>query len=122
MVATTGSRSSVNMISAISPSGELRFLSQEGSVTAEVFATFLKRLARTAEAKILLVVDGHPVHRAKKVQQVLAGLDHRIELFFLPPYAPDLNPDELVWGHVKGRSGRRTVTTKEALKNRSLQK
>jgi transposase len=49
-------------------------------------------------------------------------------LFFLPPYAPDLNPDELVWGHVKGRIGRRTVTTKKELKKqawsalRSLQK
>jgi len=128
VVESTGARFSVNMISAISPSGEMRFMAQEGSVTADVFGTFLKRLAGMTEAKIFLVVDGHPVHRAKKVQRVLAELDHQIELFFLPPYAPDLNPDELVWGHVKGRIGRRTVTTKKELKKqawsalRSLQK
>jgi len=116
VVETTGSRLSVKMISAISPSGELRFMAQEGSVTADVFGTFVKRLAGSTEAKIFLIVDGHPVHRAKKVQRVLEELDHRIELFFLPPYAPDLNPDELVWGHVKGRIGRWTVTIKEELK------
>jgi hypothetical protein len=56
----------------------MRFMAQEASVTAEVFGTFLKRLAGMAEAKIFLVVDGHSVHRAKKVQGVLAELDHQI--------------------------------------------
>lgn len=97
------------MSSAIRPSGELRFLAPEGSVTADVFEPFIKRLAGTTEAKRFPIGDGPPVHRAKKVQRVLEQPDHRIALVFLLPSAPDWNPDERVWGHGKGRIGRRPV-------------
>jgi len=46
---------------------------------------------------VYLVVDGHPAHRAKKVRDYVQRLKGRLELHFLPPYAPDLNPDEFVW-------------------------
>ena len=51
--------------------------------------------------KIFLVVDGLPAHKAKSVQRYLETVRDRIRLFFLPPYAPEINPDELVWNDVK---------------------
>lgn len=122
MVEATGAQFSINLISAISPRGELRFRLVEGTVTAEVFADFLERLAADTPQpeKVFLVVDGHPAHRAKRVQRTLAALDGRVELFFPPPYSPQLNPDEQVWGYVKSRIGRGAVATKDELKQRAV--
>jgi len=50
---------------------------------------------------IFIVMDGHPVHKSKKVKEYVQGQKGRLELFLLPPYAPDLNPDELVWNHMR---------------------
>ncbi|TQE98375.1 MAG: hypothetical protein FKY71_14150 [Spiribacter salinus] len=69
---------------------------------------------------MFLIVDGHPSHRSKIVQRKLQALDGQVELFFLPPYSPELNPDELVWSRVKRQVGRRAVTSKEDLKQRLL--
>lgn len=118
VVRTTGARFSLNMISAVSPRGELRFMVHEGTATAETFCTFLKRLVQGVEQKIFLIVDGHRIHRARKVQQLLKKLDGKITLFFLPPYSPQLNPDELVWSQVKRRVGKQPVNSKDELKSR----
>lgn len=102
VVITTGERKSVNMVSAISPKGELRFRVQEGKMNAGKFIGFLKALLDSVEGKIFLIVDGHPVHRAKKVAEfVEEKAGGRLKIFFLPPYSPDLNPDEWVWNNVK---------------------
>jgi len=68
------------------------------------------------DRKLFLVVDGHPAHKAKLVRQFVADHSDRIELFFLPPYSPELNPDELVWGNVKTRITKMGVQTKDDLK------
>jgi len=68
------------------------------------------------ERKIFLIVDGHPAHKAKLVSRFVADNAAAIELFFLPPYAPELNPDELAWGHIKTRIAKATVQTKHELK------
>jgi len=122
VVEATGARFSLNMLSAISPHGELRFRLVEGTVTAEVFADFIERLAADtpSEEKVFIIVDGHPTHRAKRVRRTLEALEGRVELFFLPPYSPQLNPDEQVWGYVKGRIGRGVVTDKQDLKQRAI--
>ncbi len=120
VVPHTGARFSLNMLSAVSPRGELRFMVHEGTATAETFCTFLERLVVGVEQKIFLIVDGHPIHRARKVQDCLQRLDGQIELFFLPPYAPQLNPDEWVWNQVKGRVGRQDVRDKNELKQKIL--
>mgnify|MGYP002713239235 CR=1 FL=1 len=128
VIEATGARFSMNMISAISNRGQFRFMTVDGTVTATVFRDFLKRLIQGMERKIYLVVDGHPTHKAKLVRTFVEANKDRIELVILPPYSPELNPDELVWAHVKQRVGKKAVQTKEELINavkaalRSLQK
>lgn len=101
VVRVTGPRFSLNMISAVSPRGELRFMVARGGVNAGVFIEFLKRLVQGSSRKIFFVCDGHPAHRAKKVTTFVASLKGKLRLFFLPPYSPELNPDEIVWNDVK---------------------
>jgi transposase len=81
-----------------------------------VFRDFLKRLIAGMERKIFLIVDGHPAHKARLVSRFVEDNADAIELFFLPPYAPELNPDELAWGHIKTRIAKATTQTKDELK------
>jgi transposase len=67
---------------------------------------------------VYLVVDGHPAHKANAVKTYLQELAGRLELYFLPPYAPDLNPDEFVWAYMKTNG----VSKKPLQKNESLTK
>lgn len=76
-------------------------------MTATIFCAFLRRLLHGMTCKIVLIVDGHPVHTAKRVQQFVAQQAGQVELHFLPPYSPDLTPDELAWAHVKTKTGAR---------------
>lgn len=109
VVETTGARFSVNMVSAISARGGLRFMLIEGKMDSDKFIEFLKRLLNGAEARIFLIVDRHPVHRSRKVTQFVDSTEGRLQLFFLPSYSPELNPDEQVWNHVKNHGvGRKT--------------
>jgi hypothetical protein len=97
VVRNTGARYSVNMISAISVQGALRFTVREGTVNAGVFIDFCKRLLHDSDGPVYVVVDGHPSHRAKITTKFVASTDGRLKLFFLPGYSPELNPDEWVW-------------------------
>jgi transposase len=115
VVKRAGTRFSVNMLSAINAGGHFRFMLHEGRVTGEVFACFLQRLVEGMTRKILLVVDNVSIHRAKEVRKRLTPLADRLELVFLPPYSPQLNPDEGVWARVKQEVGKQTVLTKEDL-------
>lgn len=109
VVRVTGQRFSLNMISAISPKGSLRFMVVQGGVGAKVFITFLNRLIYGRCRPVFLVVDGHPAHRAKIVQAYVESLKGRLRLFSLPPYSPELNPDELVWNDVKNNGVARSI-------------
>ncbi len=121
VVTSTGARFSVHMVSAVSPRGELRFMTTKGRFTAEKFIDFLKRLLHNAEAPIFLIVDGHPVHRAAKVRRFVDKTQGQLRLFYLPPYAPELNPDELVWNHLKNhRIGRTRVMGPDDLKEKVI--
>lgn len=91
----------LSMISAISPRGELAFRIVEGSINAERFREFLAALIEGAPRKIFLVVDNLRVHHAKLVKAWLSDKTDRIELVFLPPYAPESNPDEYLNRHFK---------------------
>ena len=96
IVSTTGARFGLNIISAVSRRGDFRFMGVEGRVNAGVFIAFSKRLLHGAERPIFLIVDGHPSHKAKKVNEFVKSTQGKLRLFFLPPYSPELNPDELV--------------------------
>lgn len=120
MVKATGRRFSMNMLSAVNNLGHFRFMVVEGGVNGAVFCEFLERLITGVDRKIFLIVDGHPAHKAKLVKHFLAKHKDRLELFFLPPYSPQLNPDEITWAHVKRNVARATVQDKEPMKKRIL--
>jgi transposase len=105
------------MISAISNGGMLRFRLFTGSFTGAVFIEFLRRLLRDCGGrKVHLIVDGHPVHRAKLVSAWVARHAKRIELHFLPGYSPELNPVELLNHDVKANAaGRRRPRSADEL-------
>ncbi len=110
VVKVTGARFSLNMISAISSRGALQFMVVKGGVNAAVFIQFLKLLMHGRRRPIFLIVDGHPAHRAKVVTEHVKSLEGKLQLFFLPGYSPELNPDELVWNHVKNHGiGRKII-------------
>jgi transposase len=94
-------RLKVNMISAISNQGKLRFMFYKDTMTQQRFIEFLGRLIKGAERKILLIVDNLKVHHGKLVASWLAEHRDQIELFFLPPYSPEYNPDEYLNGNLK---------------------
>jgi transposase len=109
VVKGTGKRFRVNLVSAISNAGRLRFRLFVGSFTAAVFIDFLGRLLRDCGGRrVHLIVDGHPVHRAKLVSAWVGRHAERIELHLLPGYSPELNPAELLNQDVKANAaGRR---------------
>jgi len=101
VVAATGQRYGLNMISAVSARGQLRFMVLRGRVNGPQYIEFLKRLVHNAPRPVFLILDGHPVHKSRAVKAFAASTDGRLRLFYLPPYSPELNPDEQVWNHVK---------------------
>jgi len=94
VVEINAKRFSVNMISAISNQGLLRFMMYEETMTARVLLRFLKRLIKDAGRKVFLVLDNLRVHHAKLVKAWLEKHSDEIEVFYLPSYSPELNPDE----------------------------
>ena len=112
VVSSTGARFGINLISAVSAQGQLRFMITKGRVTAAVFIDFLKRLLVNATSPIFVIADGHPTHRAKMVERFVATQQGRLALFILPPYSPELNPDEYVWNDLKNHGiGRKVITS-----------
>lgn len=92
----------LSTISAITPDGKLYTWIQEHAFKGEDIARFLKHLLRQIAGKLLIIWDGLPAHRGQAVKQMLsAGAAKRLHLERLPSYAPDLNPDEGVWGYLK---------------------
>jgi transposase len=96
-----GSRFSVNMISTITNQGKVRWMIYPGKMNAALFIVFLTRLIAGASKKVFLIVDNLSVHDAGSVEQWLADKKDRIEVFLLPKYAPERNPDEYLNCDVK---------------------
>jgi transposase len=110
VVQATGARYGMSLISAVTARGHMRFMIKEkGGVNAAVFIEFLKRLLAGSKHTIFLIVDRGPAHRAKKTKAFVENLGGALRLFYLPPYAPDRNPDELVWKHLKADTVGRTA-------------
>ena len=120
IVEATGARHGMSLISAITSRGHMRFMIVgKGGVNADVFIEFLKRLTAGAKHMIFLIVDRGPAHIAKKTKTFVESLKGVLKLFYLPPYSPDRNPDELVWKHLKANTvGRMTVTSKDDFKTK----
>lgn len=107
VVRVAGRRFSCQMISTVTNLGTLRFMIFSGMFNADVCIGFLKRLLKGSKRKIFLILDGHPVHKSKKIKAWIEANKEKIQLFLLPAYSPELNPDELLNQDVKTNAVRR---------------
>jgi transposase len=117
-----GQRQSISAASAVNSKGAFWFATYKGALNGELFVELLKKLMHRRKKPLHLVVDGLPAHKKVVVKEYVAGTKGRLTLHFLPGYAPDLNPDELVWSHAK-RTGvaRRPLQQGEKLAERVAQ-
>ena len=96
------SRDHLSAMSGFTLEGKLYMVEQERAFKGEDVVRFLKHLMRRIPGKLLVIWDGSPIHRGQAVKDFLAGgAASRVRLEQLPGYAPDLNPDEGVWKHLK---------------------
>lgn len=116
VVQTSGQRQKVNAISAVSPRGAFWYKVFTERLNATTFRAFLQAFLRGRRHPVFLVVDGHPAHRAGLIATFVQAQRGRLELHFLPGYAPDLNPDEFVWNHLRQQG----VTKTPLRQNESL--
>ena len=100
-------RANVGVISAVTNKGELRWMVLDGAINAPLLIDFLARLIRDADGKVFLILDNLRVHRARLVQDWLVERRAQIEVFYLPSYSPELNPNEGVNADIKQAVPRR---------------
>ena len=98
---SAGQRRRVNYIASVSKNGKVRFMLYTGSFDGPLYLRFLERLVSGSERKLFVIVDRHPVHTRRLVQDWLAAHRSQIEVFYLPPYSPQLNPVEYLNNDVK---------------------
>jgi transposase len=106
----------INMVSAINNQGKLRFMTYEGKMNQKRLIEFMKRLIKSNDRKVFLILDNLSVHHGKIAKAWVEKNKERIEVFYLPSYSPDLNPDEYFNGTLKRKlENRGNATTKENL-------
>ena len=116
VVRGTGQRFNCNMISAVTNRGRMAFMVFKQRFTAKTFIVFLRRLVKHAGRMLYLIVDGHPVHWSQRVRKWLEEHESEIRMFPLPPYSPELNPDELLNQDVKSNAlGRKRPQDQEEM-------
>jgi transposase len=101
VVQRPGQRQSISAASAVNAKGGFWFATYQGALNAELFIELLKKLMKGRSKPVHLVVDGLPAHKKANVREYIASTRGKLSMHVLPGYAPDLNPDELVWSHVK---------------------
>jgi transposase len=117
VVQGTGNRKSINMVSAVSAQGKLYFRFLEGNTNSETFTGFLKNMLHDIDGVIFLIVDGHSAHISGVTRKFAEDNADRLRLFYLPPYSPELNPDEWVWNNVKnGHVGKMVARTVDEMR------
>jgi transposase len=95
-------RKSLSMIAAVTNQGKVRFMIYPGGLSPQRLIVFMQRLIKDARRKVFLILDNLNVHKAKAVRDWLSGHADRIQVFYLPPYSPELNPSEYFNGDLKG--------------------
>ena len=113
-------RANLGLISAMTNKGEVRWMVLDGAITAPGLLRFLSRLVRDVGQKVFLILDRLPVHRSAKVRNWLAGQEAKIEVFYLPGYSPELNPDEGLNGDLKQAVTRRAPARTKAQLRRAV--
>lgn len=94
-------RDHLSVISGITRDGRCAFQTHDTAINGVLAARFLRHLQQTLGERLLVIWDGSPIHRSRPVKEVLKQAQGQIWLERLPGYAPDLNPDEGVWQHLK---------------------
>jgi transposase len=119
VVQRPGQRQSISAASAVNAKGAFWFCVYEGALNAELFVELLKKMMKYRRKPVHLVLDSLPAHKKSIVGEYVSSTRGRLTMHFLPGYAPDLNPDELVWSHVK-RTGtaRRPLQKGEKLRDK----
>ena len=112
VVARPGQRQSISAASAVNAKGAFWYCTYQGGLTAELFVRLLRKMMRNRVKPVHLVVDGLPAHKTRLVKDYVQSTEGRLTLHFLPGYAPELNPDELVWSHMKRTGVARTPLRK----------
>jgi transposase len=118
VVRINATKSRINMISSITNRGKVRFMLYRETMTAKVLIRFMSRLVKGSERKVYLILDNLRVHHSKIVKAWLEENKEQIEVFYLPSYSPELNPDEYLNGDLKYciRSGLPARTEKALIK------
>ncbi len=118
VVKLTAKRFGINMISSITNQGKVRFMLYKETMTSKVFIKFISRLIKDSKNKVFLILDNLRVHHSKIVTAWLMKHKEKIEVFYLPSYSPEINPDEYLNGNLKQkvRSGIPARTEKDLIK------
>ena len=114
VVRRNANRFSASMISSITRQGKVRFMCYQGAMNSHLFLTFLKRLVKDSPKKIFLIIDNLPVHHSKPIKKWLTEHSDEIELFYLPSYSPELNPDEYL-----NRDFKQSIASKPPARNKN---
>src|SRR5208282_5677834 len=110
VIRVPGQRQSVSAASAVNARGGFWFATYKGGMNSGLFIEMLKVLMHRRRKPLILILDSLPAHKGKAVKDYVESTNGKLELHFLPGYAPELNPDELVWNYMK-----RTGTAKTPL-------
>lgn len=118
VVQGSGKKQTISMVSAVSPRGEMLFKVYDSGIKSQEFLEFCRMLVIDAGRPVFLIMDNSQVHHAMIIKEYAERSKGRLTLFFLPPYSPDLNPDEWVWKNVKhDRLGRACAKSQDELAN-----
>ena len=111
----------VNLISTVTNQGKVRFMIYKDRMNADTFIKFMKRLIQDAGRKVFLILDNLKVHHSYKARDWLEAHTEQIEVFFLPSYSPELNPDEYLNCDLKaGVHSGSPARSREQLTNKAL--
>lgn len=114
-------REGLSLISTVTNQGKVRWKIFEGAMHADLLIDFLKRLVKDSDRKAFLILDNLKVHHARKVKTWLAGQTENIQVFYLPSYSPELNPDECLNADLKdGVTRRAPARSKAQLKQAAI--
>ncbi len=114
-----GQRQSMSAASAVNANGAFWYCTYDGALNGELFVELLQKMMKYRKKSVHLVLDSLPAHKKANVREYVVATGGKLTMHFLPGYAPDLNPDELVWSHVK-RTGpaRRPLLKGEKLRDK----
>ena len=115
IIRDSGGRFGFKLVSAVSARGDLSFDVVDGGMDADKFIDFLQKLRQDAGCPIFVIADNAKYHHSKKVSTFLDNQVGQIMMAFLPPYSPELNPDEQVWNHAKADVGQRPIKSKQEM-------